>query len=37
MVHALQALRGVKLTAAVTLVEEIGDLHRFNSPKQLMA
>ncbi|SMF56548.1 Transposase [Xaviernesmea oryzae] len=37
LVHALQALRGVKLTAAVTLVAEIGDLHRFDSPKQLMA
>nr|WP_234896408.1 IS110 family transposase [Sinorhizobium meliloti] len=30
-------MRGVKLTAAVTLVAEIGDLHRFDSPKQLMA
>lgn len=37
LVHALQALRGVKLTAAVTLVAEIGDLHRFDNPKQLMA
>lgn len=37
LVLALQALRGVKLTAAVTLVAEIGDLHRFDSPKQLMA
>lgn len=37
LVHALQALRGVKLTAAVTLVAEIGDLRRFDSPKQLMA
>ncbi|APG93125.1 IS110 family transposase [Sinorhizobium americanum] len=37
LVHALQALRGIKLTAAATLVAEIGDLHRFDSPKQLMA
>lgn len=37
LVYALQALRGIKLTAAVTLVAEIGDLHRFDSPKQLMA
>lgn len=35
--HALQALRGIKLIAAVTLVAEIGDLHRFDSPKWLMA
>ncbi|MDQ1199226.1 IS110 family transposase [Agrobacterium sp. SORGH_AS 787] len=37
LVYALQALRGVKLTAAVTLVAEIGDLRRFDSPRQLMA
>ncbi|WP_206533504.1 transposase [Mesorhizobium sp. M5C.F.Cr.IN.023.01.1.1] len=37
LAHALQALRGAKLTAAVTLVAEIGDLLRFDSPKQLMA
>lgn len=37
LVHALQALRGIKLIAAVTLVAEIGDLHRFDSPKKLMA
>lgn len=37
IVVALQALRGIKLIAAVTLVAEIGDLHRFDSPKQLMA
>lgn len=36
LIHALQALRGIKLTAAATLVAEIGDLHRFDSPKQLM-
>ncbi|EFO28627.1 putative transposase y4qE [Roseibium sp. TrichSKD4] len=37
MVEALQALRGVKLIAAVTLVAEIGNLRRFDSPKQLMS
>ena len=37
IVMALQALRGIKLIAATTLVAEIGDLHRFDSPKQLMA
>ncbi len=33
----LQALRGVALVIAVTLVTEVGDLRRFASPKQLMA
>lgn len=37
IVMALQALRGIKLIAAATLVAEIGDLHRFDNPKQLMA
>ncbi|MGJ4860774.1 IS110 family transposase [Labrys sp. La1] len=37
IVTALQSLRGIKFIAAVTLVAEIGDLHRFDSPKQLMA
>ncbi|WP_159587541.1 IS110 family transposase [Chelativorans xinjiangense] len=37
IVTALQALRGIKFIAAVTLVAAIGDLHRFDSPKQLMA
>ena len=37
IIMALQALRGIKLIAAVTLVAEISDLHRFDSPKQLMA
>jgi len=37
IVEALQALRGIRLIAAATLVSEIGDLHRFESPKQLMA
>jgi transposase len=37
LVDALQALRGVALVIAVTLVTEIGDMRRFASPKQLMA
>jgi transposase len=36
VVEALQALRGVQLTVAVTLVAELGDLTRFESPRQLM-
>jgi len=37
LVKALQALRGVALVTAVTLVAELGDLTRFESPRQLMA
>jgi transposase len=37
LVEALQALRGVGLVVAATLVAEIGDLSRFESPKQLMS
>ena len=37
VVRALQALRGVRLVVAATLVAEIGDLGRFASPKQLMS
>lgn len=36
VVAALQALRGVAMLAAVTLVAEIGDFGRFASPRQLM-
>jgi transposase len=36
VVSALQALRGVDLIVAVTFVSEIGDMRRFNSPRQLM-
>src|SRR4051812_8842216 len=32
-----QALRGVALITAVTFVAEIGDVRRFESPRQLMA
>jgi transposase len=36
VVDALQALRGVQCTVAVTLVAEMGDLTRFESPRELM-
>src|ERR1700719_4839809 len=37
VVHALQALRGMALVAAATLVAELGDITRFANPRQLMA
>jgi transposase len=36
VVEALQALRGVQFTVAVTTVAELGDLTRFETPRQLM-
>ncbi|BCI68925.1 hypothetical protein AAJCM20276_35490 (plasmid) [Acetobacter aceti] len=36
IVRALQALRGVGPIVAITLAAEIGDLSRFETPKQLM-
>jgi transposase len=36
VVEALQALRGVQFTVAVTMVAEIGDLTRFENPRALM-
>ena len=36
VVDALQALRGVQFTVAVTTVAELGDLTRFENPRQLM-
>jgi transposase len=36
VVDALQALRGVQFTVAVTMVAELGDLTRFDHPRQLM-
>jgi transposase len=36
IVQALQALRGVDLVVAVTFATEIGDVSRFESPRQLM-
>ena len=37
LVQALQALRGVQLIAAITLVAELQDFLRFAHPRQLMA
>jgi transposase len=36
VVEALQALRGVQFTVAVTMVAAIGDLSRFDTPRELM-
>jgi transposase len=36
VVEALQALRGVPCTVAVTMVADIGDLTRFEPPRELM-
>lgn len=36
-VEAIQALRGVSLIVAATVVSEIGDISRFDNPRQLMA
>ena len=36
VVDALQALRGVQFTVAVTTVAELGDLTRFDTPRELM-
>jgi transposase len=36
VIDALQALRGVALVTAVTLVSEVGDFTRFARPRQLM-
>ena len=37
LVQALQAMRGMQLIAAMTLVAELQDFVRFESPRQLMA
>lgn len=37
MVEAIQALRGVQFLAAVTLIAELGDLTRFETPRPLMS
>ncbi|HRH17086.1 MAG TPA: IS110 family transposase [Aquabacterium sp.] len=37
VVQALQAMRGIQLIAAMTLVAELQDFLRFDSPRQLMA
>jgi transposase len=36
-VEAFQAMRGVSLIVAVTMAAEVGDLSRFDNPRQLMA
>jgi transposase len=36
VVEALQALRGVQFTVAITTIAELGDLTRFDNPRQLM-
>jgi transposase len=37
VVHTLQSLRGLGLVGAATLVAELGDITRFDNPRQLMA
>jgi transposase len=37
VVEALQALRGVEFTGAVILLAELGDLTRFDTPRQVMS
>lgn len=37
VVQAVQALRGVSLIVATTTIAELGDLTRFDNPRQLMA
>lgn len=37
LVKAVQALRGVQLLVATSVVAELGDLQRFDNPRKLMA
>ncbi|WNK20272.1 IS110 family transposase [Halomonas piscis] len=37
VVEAVQAMRGVSLITAMTVLAELGDISRFDSPRQLMA
>lgn len=37
VVEAVQAMRGVAFIVAVTVVAEVGDFHRFDNPRRLMA
>lgn len=37
VVRALMGLRGVRVVSAMILVSELGDIHRFAHPRQLMA
>jgi len=36
VIEALQALRGIALVSAATIVSEVGELSRFTTPRQLM-
>ena len=36
VVNALQAMRGMRFVNSVTLIAELGDLRRFDNPRQLM-
>ncbi len=36
VIEALQALRGIAVVSAVTIVAEVGELSRFAKPRQLM-
>jgi len=37
VVDAIQSLRGISLVGAMTIIAELGDLSRFNNPRQLMS
>ena len=37
LIKALQAMRGISLIVAATVAAELGDLHRFANPAQMMA
>ena len=37
VIQSLQALRGVQFTVALGVIAEVGDLSRFDNPRQLMA
>jgi len=37
VVEAMMALRGIKLITAMTVMAELGDISRFDSPRQLMS
>ncbi|MBB4120752.1 IS110 family transposase [Martelella radicis] len=37
VVQAIQAMRGVRLISAVTIVAETGDINRFDTPRQFMS
>ena len=37
VIEAVQAMRGIDMVGAITFLAELGDLSRFESPRQLMA